>query len=261
MASRQNVIIHPDAQIGENVRIDPFVTIAGDVRIGDGTWIGSHVIIDDGVRLGTNCQIFPGAILGMIPQDLKYAGEKTFLEIGDNVKIREYCTINKGTKAAGTTFIGNDCLLMAYVHVAHDCHIADHAILANCVNMAGHVEVGSYAIVSAMSAIHQFVKLGCHSMVSGGSLVRKDVPPYVKAAREPLSYVGVNTIGLERRGFSEESIRRIQDIYRILYVKGWNIGKAIDHISSALPDSPEKTEILAFIDHSERGLMKGFQHA
>jgi UDP-N-acetylglucosamine acyltransferase len=225
--------IHPDARIGDNVQID--------------------------VRLGKNCRIFPGAILGSIPQDIKFKGEYSTLEIGNNVTIREYCTINRGTDASGKTVIKDNCLLMAYVHVAHDCQIGANCILANNVTLAGHIEVGEFAVFGGMAAAHQFVKVGAHTMISGGALVIKDVPPYVKAGRTPLSYAGVNSIGLKRRGFSREQIHAIQDIYRVLFVRGNNITQAIQIIEDSLPDSLEKSEILHFIMHSERGLLKGFR--
>lgn len=251
--------IHPDATIEENVSIEPFVSIHSGVHIKSGTWIGSGAVIYDDVRIGKNCRIFPGAIVGAIPQDLKYEGEKTYVEIGDNVTIRECCTINKGTKAYGKTVVESNCLLMAYVHVAHDCHIGAHCILANAVNLAGHVVIGEYVGIGGLTAVQQFVGIGDHAYISGGSLVRKNVPPYVKAGREPLSYIGVNRVGLERRGFSTESINRIQDIYRHLFVKGWSISKAIEFINEDCPASVERDQILDFINNSEKGLMRGFQ--
>lgn len=252
-------VIHPNAKIGKNVTISPFTVIEEDVIIGDNSWIGPNVSIMSGVRLGQNCKVFPGAILGAVPQDLKYAGEASILEIEDNVIIREYCTINKGTKANFKTFIGKNSLLMAYVHVAHDCVISENCILANNVNLAGHIELAPNVIIGGMTAIHQFVKVGLNSMVGGGSLVRKDVPPFVKAAREPLSYAGINGVGLRRRGYSEEQIKTIQDIYRVLFVKGHNTKQAIAIIESDFPETNEKTVILDFIKNSDRGLMKGFR--
>ncbi len=251
--------VHPDAQIGENVTISPFVTIEDDVIIGDDCWIGPNVTIMSGTRIGNGCRIFPGAVLGAIPQDLKFEGEYTTLEIGDYTTIREYCTLNRGTRASGRTVIGSHCLLMAYVHVAHDCVIGDHCILANNVNLAGHITVGDYAVLGGLVAVHQFVHIGRHSMISGGSLVGRDVPPYVKAAREPLSYAGVNRIGLKRRGFSQRDIHAIQDIYRYIFVKNLNLSQAVEAIRTELPDSPFKDEILQFIATSERGLIKGFR--
>jgi len=252
--------IHPDARIGERVKIDPFVTIYGDVVIGDGCWIGSNVTIMDGARIGKNCQIFPGAVISAVPQDLKYAGEKTTAEIGDNTVIREFVTINKGTKALGKTVVGRECLLMAYVHVAHDCIIGDHCILANGVTLAGHIDVDDFAIIGGLSAVHQFVHIGSHVMISGGSLIRKDVPPYTKAAREPLSYVGINSVGLRRRGFANDKIMEIQEIYRILYLKKYNHSKALTILEMEISPSKERDEIISFIRSSSRGIMRGYNN-
>ncbi len=251
--------INKNARLGKNVHIGSFTTIMGDVEIGDGTWIGSNVVIMDGVRIGNNCKIFPGAILGAIPQDLKFDNEDSILEIGNNVVVREYCTLNRGTKANNKTRIMDNVLLMAYVHVAHDCIIHHNAILANNVNLAGHVEVGKYAILGGLVAVHQFVNIGDHSMVGGGALVRKDVPPFVKAAREPLSYVGVNSVGLRRRGYSNKQINHIQDIYRILYVQGYNTSQALSLIEATIKASPERESVISFIQNADRGVMRGFR--
>jgi UDP-N-acetylglucosamine acyltransferase len=250
--------INPDAKIAGNVKIDSFSSVHGDVVIGEGTWIGSNVTIYDGARIGKNCRIFPGAVISAIPQDLKYEGEITQTIIGDNTTIREFVTINKGTVAAGKTTIGNNCLLMAYVHVAHDCNVGNNAILANGVTLAGHIDLEEYAIIGGLSAIHQFVKIGSHVMVSGGSLIRKDVPPYVMAAREPLSYSGINSVGLRRRGYSNKQIENIQNIYRSVFTKGLNIKKAIEIVENEIDDSTEKTVILKFINEATRGLIKGY---
>lgn len=249
--------IHPSAKIGIDVTISPFVTIYGDVEIGDGTWIGPNVTIMDGARIGKNCRIFPGAVISAIPQDLKFEGEKTTVEIGDNVTIREYVTINRGTIDKMKTVVGDNSLLMAYVHVAHDCIVGKNCILANAVNMAGHVEVDDFSIVGGMSAVHQFVKIGKHVMISGGSLIRKDVPPFVKAGREPLVYVGVNSVGLRRRGYSLESINQIQEIYRKLYLSGMNITQATAFIEKEVNVTSERDEIMLFINNSKRGIMRG----
>lgn len=249
--------VHPNAKLGDNVTVDPFAYIGDNVVMGDGCHIHTNASVHSGTRIGKNCQVFPGAVVGAIPQDLKYNGENSTLEIGDNVIIRECCTLNRGTAAAMVTKIGSNNLLMAYVHVAHDCIIGDHCIIANSVNLAGHIEIGNHVILGGMSAVHQFVKIGDHVMIGGGSLVRKDVPPYVKAAREPLSYAGVNSIGLERRGFTSEQIAHIQDIYRILFVKGHNIQKAVELIESNVPNTSEKQHILTFVTNAERGLMRG----
>lgn len=252
-------IIHPNAKIGKNVHVSSFVTIEDDVVIGDDCWIGPNACILSGVRMGNNCKVFPGAVVGAAPQDLKFGGEESILEIGNNVVIREYCTINRGTKANFKTEIKDNCLLMAYVHVAHDCVLEKNVILANNVTLAGHIEIGEFAVIGGMTAVHQFVKIGKHAMVGGGSLVRKCVPPYVKAAREPLSYVGVNSTGLRRRGFTNEQINHIQDIYRVIFIKKLNVAHALNVIESEFPDGPEKEDILSFIKDADRGLMKGFQ--
>jgi UDP-N-acetylglucosamine acyltransferase len=251
--------IHPQAKIAENVVIEPFVTIYQDVVIGEGTWIGSNVTIMDGARIGKNCRIFPGAVVSAPPQDLKYKGEPSTVTIGDNTIIRECVTLNRGTALdINTTTIGSNCLLMAYVHVAHDCVIGNNVIIANSVQLAGHIEVQDFAFIGGASAVHQFVSIGAHSIISGGSLVRKDVPPYTKAGREPLSYVGINSVGLRRRGFTSDQINEIQDIYRTIFLKKLNISKALDIIETEREPTEIRDEILDFIRNSNRGVMKGF---
>src|SRR6478609_4973921 len=248
--------VHPDAKIGNNVIIEPFATVQQDVEIGDGSWIGPNAIIWDGSRLGKNVKVYPGASVSSIPQDLKFSGEKTETHIGDNTVIREYVTISRGTTDKFKTVIGKNCLLMAYVHVAHDCMIGNNCILVNTVQVAGHVTIEDWAIIGGASALHQFVKVGAHVMLSGGSLVRKDVPPYTKAAREPLSYAGINTVGLRRRGFTSEKITEIQEIYRFVFMKGMNITKALELVENTVATSAERDYILNFIKTSERGIMK-----
>lgn len=250
--------VHPDAKIGNNVTIEPFATIQADVTIDDGCWIGPNAILWDGTRLGKNVKIYPGASVSSIPQDLKFSGEKTETFIGDNTVVREYVTISRGTTDKYKTVIGKNCLLMAYVHVAHDCNIGNHCILVNTVQVAGHVTIDDWAIIGGASALHQFVKIGAHVMISGGSLVRKDVPPYTKAAREPLAYAGINTVGLRRRGFTAEKISDIQEIYRYIFLKGLNNSKAIDVVEGEIAQSMEKDYILNFIKTSDRGIMKGY---
>lgn len=252
--------VSPTAKIGNNVQIDPFTMIHENVEIGEGTWIGSNVTIFPGSRIGKNCKIFPGAVIAGIPQDLKFQGEESTVVIGDKTTIRECVTISRGTIDKQTTVIGKSCLLMAYVHVAHDCAIGSHVIIANAVQIAGHVAIDDWAVVGGSSAVHQFVKIGMHSMISGGSLVRKDVPPFTKAAREPLSYAGVNSLGLRRRGFSSESIAHIQEVYRYLFLNSMNNSKALEEIEVNLPATKERDEILNFIRSSERGVMKGYIH-
>ncbi|SDL82012.1 UDP-N-acetylglucosamine acyltransferase [Catalinimonas alkaloidigena] len=251
--------IHPEAQIAPNVVIEPFATIQGDVVIGEGTWIGPNVTIMDGARIGKNCKIYPGAVISAAPQDLKYKGEPSTVVIGDNTVIRECVTLNKGTALdRNSTTIGSNCLVMAYVHIAHDCVIGDNVIIANSVQLGGHIEVQDYAFVGGTSAVHQFVKIGAHAMVSGGSLVRKDVPPYTKAAREPLGYCGINSIGLRRRGFPNEKINEIQELYRIIYLSGLNNAKAMEKIEVEMAPSRERDEVLNFLRTSDRGIMKGY---
>ncbi len=250
--------VHPEAKIGNNVIIEPFATVQKDVVIEDGCWIGPNSTIWDGARLGKNVKVFPAASISSVPQDLKFAGEKTETFIGENTVIRECVTISRGTTDKFKTVIGKNCLLMAYAHVAHDCIIGNHCILANAVQVAGHVVIDDWAIISGASAVHQFVKVGAHVMLSGGSLVRKDVPPFTKAAREPLAYAGVNTIGLRRRGFTSDKIAEIQDIYRYIFLKGLNNTKALEVVEKEFPKSVERDYILDFIRTSERGIMKGY---
>jgi len=250
--------IHPQAKIANKVVIEPFVTIAANVEIGEGTVIESNVTIMEGARIGKNCRIFPGAVISAIPQDLKFEGENTLAVIGDNTTIRECVTINRGTKALGKTVVGSNCLLMAYVHIAHDCIIGDNCILANNVNLAGHIEVDDWVVLGGLTAVHQFVKIGKHAFISGGSLIRKDVPPFVKAAREPLSYVGINSVGLRRRGFTTEQINTIQEVYRYLFVKGHNTSKALALIERELKATSERDEIVDFCRNSGRGIIKGY---
>jgi UDP-N-acetylglucosamine acyltransferase len=250
--------VHPDAKIADNVVIEPFVSIDQDVVIGEGTRIGSSVTILPGTRIGKNCRIFPGAVIGAVPQDLKFRGEYSTVEIGDNTTIREYVTINRGTAAKGRTIVGNNCLLMAYVHIAHDCTVGNNVILVNSSQLAGEVIVDDWAILSGMVAVHQFCHIGSHAMISGGSLVRKDVPPFIKAGREPLSYVGINSIGLRRRNYNNDKIREIQDIYRYIYQKGLNVAQATEIIEAEMPATPERDEILLFVKDSKRGIIRGY---
>jgi UDP-N-acetylglucosamine acyltransferase len=250
-------VIHPEAKIGANVTIEPFSVIHADVEIGEGTWIGSNVTIYPGARIGINVRIFTGAVISAIPQDLKFGGETTTAEIGDNTTIRECVTVNRGTSDKLKTVIGENCLIMAYVHVAHDCQIGNHCILANAVQLAGHVIMGDYAIIGGSSAVHQFAHIGRHVMISGGSLVRKDVPPFTKAGREPLSYAGINSIGLRRREFNDEQVAEIQEAYRYIYQKGLNNQEALVQIEQHIPASAYRDEIINFVRDSERGIMKG----
>lgn len=252
------VNIHPEAKIAPNVEIQPFTTIDKNVIIGEGTKISSNVTILEGTRIGKNCRIFPGAVIGAIPQDLKFEGEETTVEIGDNTTIREYVTVNRGTKVRGKTVVGNNCLLMAYVHIAHDCIIGNNIILSNCVQIAGEVTIGDWAILGGCAAVHQFVKIGEHVMVRGGSLVAKDVPPYVKAVRDPITYAGINSVGLRRRNFTNEQIYNIQKCYRVLFQSNLNITNALRKIEAELPASKERDDIIQFVKNSNRGIIKGY---
>lgn len=250
--------IHPNAKLATNVKVDPFTVIHPNVEIGEGTWIGSNVTIMEGARIGKNCRIFPGAVISAIPQDLKYDGENTTVEIGDNCTIREFVTINRGSKDKWKTKVGDNCLIMAYSHIAHDCIVGNNCIMSNNTQMAGHVVLGDNAILAGMCAIHQFVQIGQHAFVAGGSLVSKDVPPYIKAGRTPLSYAGVNSVGLKRKGFSTARINQILDIYRVIYNKNLNTSQALNFIEEELPATDERDEILTFIQESGRGIIKRF---
>ena len=250
--------VHSNAKIAKNVVIEPFTTIDKNVVIGEGTWIGPNVTIMEGARIGKNCNIFPGAVISAVPQDLKFNGENTTAEIGDNTTIRECVTINRGTNSRGKTSIGSKCLIMAYSHVAHDCIVGDYCIFSNNSTLAGHITVGTHVILAGMTAVHQFCSIGDHAFVAGGSLVRKDIPPFVKAAREPLSYAGVNSVGLRRRGFDSNKIKEIQSIYRILYQKNFNNSQATQIIEAEMEASTERDDILQFIRQSQRGIMKGY---
>ncbi|MDG1148135.1 MAG: acyl-ACP--UDP-N-acetylglucosamine O-acyltransferase [Crocinitomicaceae bacterium] len=249
--------ISDDAQLGAGVIVESFSTIYENVIIGDGTRIHSNVTIYPGTRIGDNCEVFPGAVIGVEPQDLKFEGEDTTVEIGNNTVIRECVTIHKGTKDRWKTTIGSNCLLMTYVHVAHDCQVGDNVILASYVGLSGHVVIGDFAILEGKVAAQQFVHIGAHSFVGGASLVRKDIPPYVKAAREPLTFAGVNSVGLRRRGFLDTDVREIEDLYRTLYVQNNNISKGIQAIEASMPSSKLRTEIVDFVSNSERGVIRG----
>jgi UDP-N-acetylglucosamine acyltransferase len=249
--------IHPEAKIGANVKIEPFSSIYENTVIGEGTWIGPNVTIFPGARIGKNCRIFPGAVISAIPQDLKFQGEETTAEIGDNTTIRECVTVNRGTVDKMKTAIGSNCLLMAYVHVAHDCIIGNNVIIANSVNLAGHIEIEDWVIIEGMAAVQQFVRIGAHAFITGASLVRKNVPPFTKAAREPLQYIGVNSVGMRRRGYSNEAILQVEDIYRTLFVKGHNVSNALAIIEQEVTSSIEKDQILTFIRESKDGIIRG----
>ncbi len=250
--------IHPGAQLGSNVTVEPFAVIHENVTIGDGTQIMSHAVLMPFCRIGKNCKIFPSSVIGGIPQDLKFIGEETTAEIGDGTTIREYVTINRGTKDKWKTVIGKNCLLMAYAHIAHDCTIGNNVILANGVQLAGHVDIGDYAIIGGLAGAHQFTRIGAHTYVAGHTVIRKDVPPYVKAAREPMSYMGLNIVGLQRRNFPQDQIDIISRIYHLLFVGNHSISTAINMINEKIPNGELKTEILKFVQESKTGIIKRY---
>lgn len=253
-----NAFIHPNAKIGKDVTIEPFAYIDDNTEIGDGTYIMSSANIRSGSRIGKNCTIFPGAVIAGIPQDLKFQGEDSLVTIGDFTTIRESVTVGRGTKAKGVTVVGQHCLLMAYSHVAHDCIIKDHVILGNATQLAGEVEVDNFAILSGGTLVHQFTRIGKHVMIQGGTRLGKDIPPYTIAGREPVSYAGINLVGLRRRGFANEQINQIQEIYRIIYQSGLNFTDAITKIEHDFPPSEEIMEIVKFIKESPRGIVRGY---
>ena len=252
------VSIHPDAKIGTDVEIGPFTTIAGNVEIGDGTRIESNVTIMDGARIGRNCHIFPGAVISGIPQDLKFRGEESLAIIGDNTTLRECVTVNRGTASKGKTVVGNNCLIMAYSHIAHDCVVGNNVIISNATQLAGEVIVDDCAVIGGGTLVHQFCHLGAYIMVQGGALINKDIPPYIKAAREPISFAGLNIIGLRRRGFNADQMHEIQNIYHILFQSGLNYSDAISRIEETIPDSDIRRQICDFVRNSERGVLKGY---
>ena len=249
--------VHEDAQVGDGVVIEPFAYIGPNVKIGDRTWVGPNANIMDRTTIGADCKIFPGAVIGAEPQDLKFSNEPTNVVIGNRTVIRECVTIHRATVDRHNTVVGDDCLIMAYVHLAHDVHVGNHVILANAVNIAGHCTVEDWTIVEGMVGVQQFVRIGAHAFVAGGSLVRKNVPPYVKAAREPLAFIGVNSIGLRRRGFLQDRIQRIEDIYRTLYVQNANMSQALKVADVEFPKCEEKDLVLDFIRESDKGIIRG----
>lgn len=248
--------IHPDARLGNNVTVEPFAYIAGNVVIGDGTWIGPNATVMDGARIGRNCRIFPTSVISGIPQDLKFKGEETTAEIGDSTTVREGVTVNRGTAAVGKTVVGNNCLLMACAHVGHDCHIGDNCIIGNTTGLAGEVKVEDWAILSGGTLVHQFTRIGAHVIVGGGSKIRIDVPPFIKADREPLSYMGLNTVGLTRRGFEKERIDEIHNIYRAIYQNSMNLSQALEYVEQEFRQTPDRDYIINFIRKSERGVIR-----
>lgn len=249
--------IHPKAKLGNNVTVEPFAVIYENTEIGDNCWIGPSTVIYQDTIIGEGCKIFNGASVGAVNQDLKFKGEPTNTVIGKNTTIREFVTIHKGTSDRMTTKIGDNCLLMCNVHIAHDCIIGNNVIMANLASLAGHTTVQDYAILEGMVASQQFITVGAHSFIAGASLIRKDVPPYIRVAREPLQFIGVNTIGLTRRGFAKETITQIEDIYRTIFVRGHSVSKALDIVEAEIPDTAVRKEIISFIKNSKDGIVKG----
>lgn len=248
--------VHPDARIGNNVKIGSFTVIHENVEIGDNCEIANGVTIFPGARIGSGVKIFPGAVIAGIPQDLKFRGEDTVAIIGDGSTIRECATVNRGTASRGFTKVGENCLIMAYTHIAHDCVIGNRVIISNATQLAGEVIVDDYAVIGGGSLVHQFCHLGRNIMLQGGALVNKDIPPFIKAAREPISFIGLNTVGMHRNGFSKEKIQEITEVYRILYMSDLNVTNAVRVIRETIPTSEVRDEILDFVEHSERGIIR-----
>ena len=248
--------VSPDAQIGKDVEIGPFAVIHSNVIIGDGCRIGSNATICEFTQLGKNCQVFPSAVIGAIPQDLKFKGEESWAIIGDNCVLREFVTIHRGTVSKGKTIVGNNNLIMAYCHIAHDCILGSNIIMSNVTQLAGEVEIDDFAIIGGGTLVHQFSHIGSHVMIQGGSKVNKDIPPFAIVAREPIAFCGINSVGLNRRGFTPERIHTIQEVYRLLYNNGMNTTQALAHIEATMPQTPERDTIVAFVRASSRGIVK-----
>lgn len=255
MIIHPTAIVDPAAQLAENVEIGPFAIIESDVVVGEGCVIGPRVVLASGARLGRNIRVFNGAVIGMIPQDLKFKGEISTAEIGDDTVIREFATVHRGTEATGRTVVGSGCFLMAYSHVAHDCILEDKVMMANSVNLAGHVLIEEQAIIGGVVPVHQFVRIGCHSFIAGGTRVPKDVPPYILAANEPLRYAGLNSVGLRRRGFSAETLGSIKHAYNLIYNSNLNVSQGLSRIRDEMELIPEIQHIIDFIEASERGII------
>ncbi|HTR81837.1 MAG TPA: acyl-ACP--UDP-N-acetylglucosamine O-acyltransferase [Bacteroidota bacterium] len=253
-------VVSPKAEIGDGVVIGPFTVVEADVVIGKGTSIGPHVYCADGARIGENCRIHNGAVVATVPQDLKFKNERTTFEIGDSTTIREFCTLNRGTAEHMKSTVGSNCLLMAYVHVAHDCQIGDNVILANSVQMGGHVTIEDWVVIGGVTAIHQFASIGRHTMVGGHFRVSKDVPPYILAGGDPLTFEGLNVIGLRRRGFSNETLESLTHAYHILYQSKLNVSQGIQKIKEEMKVTPEVQQLLSFVERSERGIITVHSH-
>jgi UDP-N-acetylglucosamine acyltransferase len=253
-------VVSPKAAIGDGVQVAPYAVIEDDVTIGEGTSIGAHAVIHSGSRIGKECRIHPLAAIGGFPQDLKFKGEPTTLEIGDRCVVREFVTLNRATAETGRTIIGSNCLFMAYAHVGHDCVVGDNVILANCCALGGHVHLGSWVILGGLTPVHQFCHVGDHAMIGGGFRVVKDVPPYVLAGSEPLIFERLNIVGLRRRGFSEKSIDLLDKTYRLIYRSSLNVSQAVARVKEEVESSPEVEAVLSFISKSKRGIISGYVH-
>ncbi len=251
-----SAVVDPQARLGHNVRIGPHAVIGPDVVIGPDCWIGSSVLIEGRTTIGRNNRFFHGAAVGCEPQDKKYRGETSFVEIGDNNDFREFCTVHVATGEGDSTRIGSDNLLMAYVHIAHNCHIHDHTVIANAVNLAGHVEVESHATIGGLTPVHQFVRIGAYSFVGGGSRLPQDVPPFIKVAGNPVEVAGLNSIGMKRNGFTEEELLNLRRAYRLLYRSGLNVTQALERIAADCSLDRRVEELMAFIRRSERGIVR-----
>ena len=250
----RSAVVHERALLAPDVVVGPYSVIGENVEIGPGVEIGAHVVIERDTSVGAGCRIFHGAVLGSDPQDLKYQGEPTSLTVGEETIVREYATLNRGTAARGTTSVGRGCLLMAYAHVAHDCELADGVILANGVNLGGNVRVDAYAIIGGMTPVHQFARIGTHAVVGGASRVTKDVPPFCKAAGNPIRLYGLNSVGLDRRGFAENVKRELRKAYRLFFNSKLNVSHALAVSRSELHPYPEIEQFLRFIEESDRGI-------
>lgn len=250
--------VHPDAKLGENITVEAFAYIDRNVEIGDGTVVMSGANVRSGSRVGKNCRISPGAVIGDIPQDLKFKGEETLAIVGDNTVIKECATVNRGTASKGQTIVGSNCLIMAYAHIAHDCIVKNNVIIGNATQLAGEVEIDDFAILSGGTLVHQFTRIGRNVMIQGGTRLGKDIPPYIVAGREPVCYAGLNLIGLRRHNFTPKQINDIQEAYRFLYNAGYNFTDAVEHIEKEMEQTPEVKLIVDFVKSSQRGIVRGY---
>lgn len=248
--------IHKGAKLGKDVTVEPFAYIDNNTEVGDRSWIGPHATVLYGARIGKNCRIFPTAVISGIPQDLKFVGEDSVAELGDGTTAREGVTVNRGTASTGKTIVGENCLLMAYSHIGHDCIIGSNVIIGNGTGLAGEVKVADWAIISAGTLVHQFTRIGAHVFIGGGCRVRIDVPPFVLADREPLSYMGLNVVGLTRREFEKTRIDEIHNIYRTIYQKGMNFSQALDQVEKEFAPSGDRDNIVQFFRKSDRGVIR-----